>query len=277
MMRVNIIFEQLRISHWIKNFLIFLPMLFSGNIEIIFTFKAIILFLSFSFVASSVYCLNDIYDQAEDKKNFYKKKRPLVSKKLQIYDVIALIVICLITSFALLYFNNYLFGIYFLIFYFILTSCYTIFLKKLFLLDVFVLTSFYILRIYYGGILFDIDVTISLYLFSYSFFLGLSILKRISNEGYNQHLRLFKSIFFVSLLVSFTVLILYIFSDKPSLIYNNKNFLFPCVLILLIWVIQLYIDVINKLVKIDPVNYCIKSKKSWFLLANMIFFYYLSY
>lgn len=277
MMKINILFEQLRISHWIKNFLIFLPMLFSGNFEIIFSFKAIILFLSFSFVASAVYCLNDIYDQSQDKKNAYKKKRPLVSKKLQLNDVIALIVICLITSFALLYFNNYLFGIYFLIFYFILTTCYTTFFKKLFLLDVLVLTSFYILRIYYGGMLFDIDVSISLYMFSYSFFLGLSILKRISNEGYNKNHGLLKNIFFVSMLISFTVLILYIFSDKPSVIYNNKNFLFLCVLILLIWVIQLYIDVIKKLVKIDPVNYCIKSKKSWFLLANMIFFYYLSY
>ena len=55
--------KLIRVKHWIKNLLIFLPIFFSknlGNQEKIIS--VIIGFISFSFVASSIYIINDIFD-----------------------------------------------------------------------------------------------------------------------------------------------------------------------------------------------------------------------
>ena len=58
----------IRPSNWIKNFIIFLPIFFGGKIsEISLIENTIIAFISFSFLASSIYVLNDYMDLAYDR------------------------------------------------------------------------------------------------------------------------------------------------------------------------------------------------------------------
>ena len=65
----------IRIKHYIKNVLIFLPLTFSGlykqsdNILVVF-----LGFVLFSFVSSIVYVINDVCDIEKDKLHEVKKK-----------------------------------------------------------------------------------------------------------------------------------------------------------------------------------------------------------
>ncbi|MFA6571441.1 MAG: haloacid dehalogenase-like hydrolase, partial [Bacteroidota bacterium] len=69
--------KEIRIYQWIKNILIFLPLLLAHQITnqpLLFT--AFIAFLSYSFAASSIYILNDLLDLESDRNHPRKKNRP---------------------------------------------------------------------------------------------------------------------------------------------------------------------------------------------------------
>ena len=65
----------IRMHHWVKNLLIFFPVLLSfneySNQSII---NSIYVFISFCFVSSSIYIFNDIQDVNSDKKKYKNTK-----------------------------------------------------------------------------------------------------------------------------------------------------------------------------------------------------------
>ena len=66
--------KLIRVKHWIKNILIFLAMICAKEITMTNLKITILGFLSFSFVSSFVYVINDIRDIEKDKKHQIKKK-----------------------------------------------------------------------------------------------------------------------------------------------------------------------------------------------------------
>ena len=81
-----------RIKHYLKNFLVFLPLIFSGNLLVKSYFvKCIIGVLIFSFTSSIVYILNDIRDKDKDRNHPKKKQRPIASGKVSLKEAILLI------------------------------------------------------------------------------------------------------------------------------------------------------------------------------------------
>ena len=55
--------KLIRVKHYLKNFLIFAPLLFSGNFfKDDYFITTILAFIAFSFMASVVYIINDIKD-----------------------------------------------------------------------------------------------------------------------------------------------------------------------------------------------------------------------
>jgi len=91
----------IRIKHWLKNGLIFLPLFFSANLfkkELLY--NSIIAFFVFSFVSSMVYIINDINDIEKDKKHPKKCKRPLASGEISVKK--ALSVFCILVFITLI-------------------------------------------------------------------------------------------------------------------------------------------------------------------------------
>ena len=80
----NLLFliQLLRVEDWIKNFLIFVPLIFTNNLfiteELLIT---IISFFIFSMASSSVYLFNDIIDFQVDKLSDLKKKIKLLARE----------------------------------------------------------------------------------------------------------------------------------------------------------------------------------------------------
>ncbi|MBP5719204.1 MAG: UbiA family prenyltransferase, partial [Abditibacteriota bacterium] len=73
----------IRPHHWVKNILIFFPIIFNSQLFIpeLFT-KAIWGFIAFCLAASAVYTVNDICDAEHDKKHSVKKDRPVASGRV---------------------------------------------------------------------------------------------------------------------------------------------------------------------------------------------------
>lgn len=174
--------KLLRVNHYIKNLLIFLPLFFSKSLmdvdKLILVISA---FLSFSFMASTIYIINDIKDIEKDKKHLTKKNRPIASgqvsiPKAKIIAIVLFIISLAILSFVCINFNGNLnFSLFYILLYFILNLAYTYKLKAKPIIDIIILATGFVLRVMLGGAIIDIEISSWLYLtiFAISFYLGL--------------------------------------------------------------------------------------------------------
>ena len=175
--------KLIRVKHWIKNMLIFIPLISSGLISKTNIIICLIGLLSFSFMSSFIYIINDIKDIEKDKKHPRKKNRPLASGKISKNNALIIGIIMLILSLVLnIYINKNIFNLsfYFLISYMIINIAYSLGLKNIVILDVALLASGFILRVYYGAAIINIEVSDWLFLtiLNASLFLGLGKRKK---------------------------------------------------------------------------------------------------
>lgn len=177
--------KLIRLKHYFKNILIFLPLIFSGNI---FNPEkltdCIIGFLSFCFVASFIYIINDLKDIENDRNHPIKRNRPLasgaVSKKeaiilATILVVIAVLLNTIIFATGSITVQNLVKAAVLLISYVLLNIAYSFGLKNKPIIDIVILVSGFLIRVLYGSTITDIEVSNWLYLtiISGSFYMGL--------------------------------------------------------------------------------------------------------
>ena len=100
--KVSSMIKAIRVYQWAKNLLIFAPMILSHNYTQVEVWtKSIIAFISFSFMASSIYLLNDLFDMPSDREHYKKKYRPLASGELSIPFGIVLMLALIAGAFLL--------------------------------------------------------------------------------------------------------------------------------------------------------------------------------
>lgn len=173
-------FKLMRVKHYIKNLLIFLPLIFSLNFyNWEMDIKVILGFIVFSLICSIVYIINDTHDVEKDRKHPKKCKRPIaagtVSKKeAYVLAIILFLIIITINIFGKLSIVSV--GI--LLGYLVLNILYTFKFKYIPLVDVVVLVLSYVLRVVYGAMLINVMVSHWLYLTIISFAFYLSLGKR---------------------------------------------------------------------------------------------------
>lgn len=173
----------LRVKHWIKNLLIFVPMLFARVINQGNLYKCIIAFLSFSFLCSFVYIINDIRDIEKDKNHPRKKNRPLPSGKIKKCTAIIISIILLIITFILnicVCEKFFCLSTYLILIYLSLNIGYSFGLKNIPIIDIGILSAGFILRVFYGASIIGVPVSNWLFLtiMSASLFLGLGKRKK---------------------------------------------------------------------------------------------------
>lgn len=150
----------MRVNQWVKNLFIFLPVFFSGKLfDIDLFIESFYGFLIFSFVASSIYIINDYVDIEKDKKHPEKKNRPLargkISKKKALVLFFVLIIFC---SILILLFGNKQVAILVAI-YFFMNLAYSFKLKQIAILDVMIIALGFLLRVFVGGYMTGILIT----------------------------------------------------------------------------------------------------------------------
>lgn len=171
--------KLIRVKHWLKNGLIFLPVFFSLNfLKIPFLTNCILGFLAFSLISSVVYVMNDINDIEKDKLHPIKKERPLASGKVKVWEAKIIIGVLLVLSIILMFLlyqrteNILVFIIPFI--YLGINLLYSYGLKNIPIIDVVIIVTGFVLRVMYGGSIIDVEVSKYLYLMIIfgSFFLG---------------------------------------------------------------------------------------------------------
>ena len=175
--------KLIRVKHWVKNILIFIPLLCSGLINHSNVLDCIIGFFAFCFASSFIYVINDIKDIEKDKLHPTKRNRPLASGKIKKSTAIYIAVLMLILSISIntLINNNILnISLYILLSYIVINILYSFGLKNIAIVDIILLASGFILRVYYGAAIINVAVSDWLFLtiLSGSLFLGLGKRKK---------------------------------------------------------------------------------------------------
>ena len=189
--------KLLRIKHWLKNGLVLLPLFFGKSIfNLNKIFFVLIAFIIFSFISSVVYIINDINDIDADRNHPKKKNRPLASGKVSIKNAILVLILLMILSISLIIYlyhkTTNIFIILIPLLYLILNILYSTKLKHIPIIDVAILVSGFVLRVYYGGIASNIEISSWLYLMIMfgSFYLGFG--KRRNEMKHNNTRKVLK-------------------------------------------------------------------------------------
>jgi decaprenyl-phosphate phosphoribosyltransferase len=175
--------KLLRVSHWLKNLMLFFPtflggsMLNPGNIS-----KGYIPFAAFCLTSSGCYVLNDIFDAGSDANHPVKMKRPIASGAVSI-RVASLIGILLVAAGILIALQVAKTFLVLLIIYVVITILYSIRLKEYPIIDIFCISAGFLLRLQAGGVVFNIDISEWLFLSVFLLSLFLSTGKRLCEKN----------------------------------------------------------------------------------------------
>ena len=171
----------IRPKQWIKNTVVLLPILFGGALlRVEALYAGFITALSFSFISSSIYCLNDIIDLKDDRRHPVKCQRPLASGAISVVQgfiiMASMVILSMITLFLLPDNQMKTAGVIF--FYWVLNIAYCLFLKQHAIIDVCVIAFGFVLRIISGGLATGIGLSKWIVLMTFLLMLFLSFAKR---------------------------------------------------------------------------------------------------
>lgn len=155
---IKSVLQILRPYQWVKNFFVFMPLFFGHQLmNVPLLINTIAAFFAFSFVASSIYCFNDIIDVEDDRRHVEKCHRPIASGKISVATGYILMFVMLALSIALSFalpndvVSTTLPLPYIIIIYWLMEMAYCIRLKRIAIIDLCILSMGFLLRIAAGG------------------------------------------------------------------------------------------------------------------------------
>lgn len=286
--------KVLRIHQWLKNLLLFVPLLAAHEFTDAPVWVSLILaFFAFSLCASSVYITNDLFDLGSDRQHPRKKNRPFAAGQAPIWAGALLAPLLLLTSLGMAGLVGAPFLVW-LVVYFVLTCAYSLLLKQLMLVDCLTLAFLHTLRIVAGGAASGNSPSFWLLAFSIFLFLSLAFVKRytemdvqqrngqgkIHGRGYcTTDAPLIRTMGIVSGYLSVLVLALYLNSDAVVKLYRIPSLIWGCVPLMLLWISRVWMLAHRREMHDDPVVFAIKDRVSLavgiafgtiFLAAGMI-------
>ncbi len=258
--------KLLRIKHYIKNLLIFLPLFFSANInDFDLLLKATLGFISFSLIASVVYIVNDINDCDKDAAHPIKCKRPIASDRVSVKSALivgfCLLVIAVVIDFNL---NNFSFGFSTMIMfvYLLINIFYSLGFKNVPVIDLIILVSGFIMRVMFGGVIVGIEISnwLILTVMAMSFYLGLGKRRnelKIIGASSRGSLK-FYTVRGLTFWMNVSIVFIFLFYVLWSLSSVNNYMLFSFIFVVLI--VLRYNKIVNGNSDGDPVNVLLSSK-----------------
>jgi len=283
---LNSLIKALRPHQWLKNLLIFIPLLASHQfVNGSLIFHALLAFILFSLTASSGYLFNDLLDLESDRYHPRKRFRPLASGDLPIHVGIVsaplLFLVAFATSFLLM---PKAFSIA-LVIYSVLTIAYSQFLKRMMVVDTIVLAGLYTVRVVAGSYACGLVPTFWILAFSMFLFLSLALVKRYAelldsrSKGETEQtkgrgyfpgdLEIIANLGSSSGYLSVLVLALYIQDFRTVKMYHTPELIWLACPILLFWISRVWMIAYRGEMHDDPVLFAIKDKAS--LVSGMLF------
>ena len=273
--------RAVRAHQWLKNLLVFLPVLGAQRLtDADAMLSAVLAFVAFSLVASSVYVVNDALDIRDDRTHHSKRTRPFAAGDLSLGWAPALVagLIASAAGVTLLLppaFAAVLGG------YLALTYAYSLKLKGAVLIDVLTLAGLYSVRVLAGSAATGIDPSVWLLGFSLFFFLSLAMVKRyaelhrkvrdgehleegrLPGRGYQpDDLPVLIGLGTGTGCMAVLVLALYVISDEFALHYRYAFLLWLLCPLLLYWLGRAWIVVSRDEMTDDPIVWAVRDQLS---------------
>jgi 4-hydroxybenzoate polyprenyltransferase len=271
--------KALRLHQWLKNTLIFVPLLAAHqltNPQLIW--QGVLAFLFFGMCASSVYLLNDLLDLADDRHHQSKRNRPFAAGRLSIKAGLMVFPVLLVISFgcAAWLLPWQFAGV--LAIYYVLSLGYSLLLKRWMGVDVIALAMLYTMRIIAGAAVFNLPLTFWVLAFSMFMFLSLALVKRYSelrearSKGdhektrgrgyYPDDLEMISSLGTSSGYLAVMVLALYIQDHATAMLYHQPQLIWLACPLLLFWITRVWMLACRGQMHDDPVVFAISDRIS---------------
>lgn len=269
--------KVLRLHQWLKNLLLFLPLLAAHEIGNLEAWQSLALaFFAFSLCASTVYIANDLLDLDSDRRHPRKRTRPFASGALPVMMGVALAPVLLATGFVLAFQVGTVF-VGWLLAYFVLSCLYSFSLKKLILVDCLTLAMLYTFRILAGAATVGHELSFWLLAFSVFLFLSLAFVKRYaelevqrlngSDKAHGRGYRtddasLLQNIGISSGQASVLVLALYLNSDAVTKLYTSPEVIWFAVPVILFWIQWMWMQAHRGNMHDDPLVFAVNDRVS---------------
>lgn len=285
---VSALATSMRFHHWIKNLLIFTPLILGYEfLNPQSVFLSLAGFIIFGVVASATYIFNDLLDLEADRQHPKKRFRPLASGDLPIlygffvppilYGIGLYVAYVLSPPFAIAILG-----------YLTLTTVYSFWLKRVAIVDIIALAGLFTIRILMGVLLLQQEVSHWLLMFSIAIFGSLSLIKRYvelvktkpaGEKGLAGRAYIAGDETFIlplgvgTSIMSVLVLVLYILNDQmPAEIYSHPQWLWALPVVIYFWQAQLWLQTIRGHMNDDPIVFAVKDKATWLAtLVSLIF------
>ncbi len=274
--------KALRVHHWSKNILMFVPLLLAHewfNFDLIA--RSCMGFGLLLAVTSSSYLINDLADIDADRLHATKRHRPIASGALPLSQALLVPVIVLPLALILAALLNIEFAMA-LAAYLVITLAYSFGLKRIPLLDTFIIGVLFTTRLVMGATFVGSGLPIWLLTFSMFFFFSLAMAKRhtevlrsagngasLATRGYRpEDWPLTLNMGVTAGLASLVILVFYLVDEAFRVVgYARPEFLWAVVLFVSIWIGRVWLLTHRGQMNDDPVSFALRDRPSLAIAA----------
>jgi 4-hydroxybenzoate polyprenyltransferase/phosphoserine phosphatase len=278
------VLSAMRPHQWLKNLLIFLPVLAAQLTLTSVWLDAVLAFVAFSLTASSVYLFNDLLDLSADRAHPRKRLRAMASGRLRVLHGAmlspVLLGLAMIPALQLPVQFLLTLGIYFAA-----TLAYSLVLKRRLVIDICTLAGLYALRVLAGGAATLIYISPWMLAFASFLFLSLAAIKRqaelvdglrrgqdrASGRAYEvDDLPIVAMMAISSGYVSVLVLALYSSSPEVQRLYTSPQMLWVSCPVLLYWISRMVMLAHRGRMTDDPLVFAMRDPISLFSASAIL-------
>jgi 4-hydroxybenzoate polyprenyltransferase len=285
--------KALRLQQWSKNILVFVPVVMSHQfLDAQPMLNALLAFLCFGLVASSIYLMNDVMDLHQDRKHPTKRRRPFASGAIPVSHGLLLFPILLGIALFLASQLPPMFAVTMAV-YFALNLGYTFYLKRKLLVDVLALSGCYTLRILAGNAAGPIEISNWLLAFSMFLFLSLALVKRyveldtvgteqpdekrVMGRGYRKgDLDMLSQLGVASGFAAVIVLALFVEGAGKSGLYKHRELIWLVCPIVLYIIGRIWVLAKRRELPDDPIYFIITDWRSHLMGVIVAFVFYMA-
>jgi 4-hydroxybenzoate polyprenyltransferase len=281
--------RAMRPHQWVKNFIIFVPLLTSHNLANTgIMVSALFAFAAFCCCASGVYVLNDLLDLDADRQHDSKRRRPFASGELPLpYGLVSAPLMLALGAAIAWYLSAQFLAV--LALYFVLTTSYSWRIKQVALLDVFFLAGLYTIRLVAGHVATGIKYSFWLLAFSMFIFLSLALVKRFTElkilRQQNRHdskgrgyvasdLEMVAMLGIANGFLAVLVMALYVNSPEAQIDHRTGKNLYEHAMVLLLvcplllfWISRVWLIAHRGQMHDDPIVFALKDRVSYLIGA----------
>ena len=276
----RILLKELRPHQWVKNLLLFFPLLVMHVADPLAYLWVTLTAIAFGFGASSIYILNDLLDLPSDRIHPEKRARPIASGALSIPHAMVASAALAVTAPVMVWMISSA-GAVLTLAYMASSLGYSLWLKKRRWLDVLALATLFTLRVVTGAVVVQVAVPGPLMVFVFFAFFTLACIKRMTaltrlatrdhlpGRGYSaRDLRDFLWVSRGSILVALGAFWVYAISEHASLLYTHQAVLALAAVPFAVWLFRLVRLSEKGLEDYDPIVFVFKDRIGLALVAS---------